>query len=434
MNQDAVAYSGDTIKAMGNGKVGGYLVRFGDPSTRDLTKEYFTAKTYFGAMAGDGSDVLFHHSLPIEGVDTALTDHIFAPMKTYADSVGVFAETVLNMADEYEKTVHDLVVAGKLGWSSGAPNHAVRKSKDGEITRWPIAEGSLTPTPCEPGNRAGVQPMKSISLAEFKSLLPSIPAEPPSVKSKYLGAGTEKAASASAIGSLNDRLLYHVISPALSGGKSYEGDGEEDVDYGAMAPEDKQAHIKNAFDEFRDLSLGIIGHLSADPKAAAIAVKSIKSLYADPDNAAPRLAQLLSGMEFSEFLSVMGAVTDTATRRLAWHEESRAIKQGRSLSAANLTAMQSVSSGLAAHLALLNGVITRGGGNVPGTQADNILPTDAAPVDIIPDDAASDLPIPGKAGSVAGAMPKTHTDLESAVMDQYARSIYLMNHADQITL
>ena len=170
MNDETVIFAGDTIKSLGDGRVGGYLVRFSDASHKDLSGEYFTAKTYYGAREGDGADCLFHHSLPIKGVNSEFTDHIFAPIKTRKDNIGIFAETVLNMSDAYERKVAELVDAGKLGWSSGSAGHACRKAADGEITRWIISEGSLTPTPCESHNVGGVRPLKSVDLSDADAL------------------------------------------------------------------------------------------------------------------------------------------------------------------------------------------------------------------------------------------------------------------------
>jgi hypothetical protein len=52
--------------------------------------------------------------------------------------------------------IQELAKSGKLGYSSGATGHMVERKKmaDGryEITRWPIGEASLTPTPAEPMN------------------------------------------------------------------------------------------------------------------------------------------------------------------------------------------------------------------------------------------------------------------------------------------
>ena len=152
---ETVVAFGDAVKALGEGKIGGYLVRFSDaanPADRDLEGEYFTKATYFGPRHGDGADTLFHHGMPVaEGLE-ALADRLLPPIKTTVDEIGIWAETVLNMADEYEKLIYELAAQGKLGWSSGAPGHMVRRVGP-QITRWPIAEGSLTPTPAEPRNR-----------------------------------------------------------------------------------------------------------------------------------------------------------------------------------------------------------------------------------------------------------------------------------------
>lgn len=178
---DSLIYFGDSIKALDdNGKVGGYLVRFSDDGAqKDLSGEYFTSKTFLGSRDGDGVDTVFHHgqALPIKAKLTkaaqaeieALRDHVFAPVKTKRDAVGVFAETVLDMADEYEKAVFGLVKAGKIGWSSGAVGHLVKKADDGQITRWPIGEASFTPTPCEPQNRAIT--IKSLDAIKFVSVV-----------------------------------------------------------------------------------------------------------------------------------------------------------------------------------------------------------------------------------------------------------------------
>lgn len=174
---EALFYFGDTLKALDDGgKVGGYLVRF---DTVDLTGERFTAKTYLGARDGDGVDTLFHHGQPLPikltGLPAAIKEeierfqrHIFAPVKTKRDAIGIFAEAVLKLSDAFEEAVFGLVKAGKLGWSSGALGHQVIKSADGEILRWIIGEASLTPTPAEPLNRAVT--LKAIEALKFVPL------------------------------------------------------------------------------------------------------------------------------------------------------------------------------------------------------------------------------------------------------------------------
>lgn len=176
-NGDSQIYFGDTLKVLDeSGRVGGYLVRFSDAEHKDLDGEYFTPETYLGSKDGDGVDTYFHHGKTLNLPDTvadevkaevkALADYVFAPIKTTRDAIGIFAEVVLDMAKQYEEMVHGLVKQGKLGWSSGAISHLVRKESDGQLKRWPIGEASLTPTPCEPLNRA--IPVKSLANIDFK--------------------------------------------------------------------------------------------------------------------------------------------------------------------------------------------------------------------------------------------------------------------------
>jgi hypothetical protein len=156
MNEETMIFFGEAVKALDDkGKVGGLLVRFRQGGEVDVTGEHFTSKSYLGANDGDGVDVLFHHGIPVSRDLKAFADHIFSnPVKTKRTDVGIWAETVLSQADEYEAEVLKLVKAGKLGWSSGSTMRVVRKSADGEILRWPIIEASLTHKPAEPLNRA----------------------------------------------------------------------------------------------------------------------------------------------------------------------------------------------------------------------------------------------------------------------------------------
>jgi hypothetical protein len=173
---EALFYFGDTLKALDDkGRVGGYALRFTDREHRDLHGTYFTKDTYLGAHQGDGVDVLFHHGQPLrttrrmteqqkKALD-AFKDHIFSPAKTKRDEVGLFTEVVLDMSDEYERAVYGLVKSGKLGWSSGSTWHMVKATDDGEITRWPIIEISLTPQPAEKLNKAVT--LKAIESLKF---------------------------------------------------------------------------------------------------------------------------------------------------------------------------------------------------------------------------------------------------------------------------
>ncbi len=166
-------YFGDALKILDdNGKIGGYIIRFGSTEHKDLDGEYFTDKTYLGARDGNGVDVMFHHGQPLPVKSTLATpkikaaldklrDYVLPAITTTRDELGVFGETVLDMANDYQKLLFDFVKSGVLGWSTGAVNHLVRIKSNGEILRWPIGEVSLTPQPAEPQNH--VVTLKSLS-------------------------------------------------------------------------------------------------------------------------------------------------------------------------------------------------------------------------------------------------------------------------------
>jgi HK97 family phage major capsid protein len=80
------------------------------------------------------------------------------------DDFGVWAETQLQLRDEYEQFIYAQAEAGKLGWSSGTAGHLVEKEeteKAWRITSWPLGlDDSLTLMPAEPRNT--VIPLKSL--------------------------------------------------------------------------------------------------------------------------------------------------------------------------------------------------------------------------------------------------------------------------------
>ena len=156
--QDALIAIGSSIKALGDGRIGGHLVLFGSPESKDLYGDYFTPETYFGPTDGDGRDVAVNHRIPLKTGDPMLDQELKAlskrllsgHLKTSRDAVGVMAEVVCDMSDEYERTIYKLAEAGKLKWSAGAAPHMVEREPDGQLKMFVISEGSLTPVPAEP--------------------------------------------------------------------------------------------------------------------------------------------------------------------------------------------------------------------------------------------------------------------------------------------
>jgi hypothetical protein len=61
---------------------------------------------------------------------------------------GVWMQAQLDKGNEYFEAIREMVKAGKLFLSSGSVEHLVQiDARSGEMLRWPIVEGSLTPTP-----------------------------------------------------------------------------------------------------------------------------------------------------------------------------------------------------------------------------------------------------------------------------------------------
>jgi len=165
---DALIYYGGAVKALGNGKVGGYLVRFTDEDEPDLEGEFFDARTWYGDAAT--SPVYYNH-----GLDDTLKRRILGKGALELQDVGVWIEAQLEMRDAYERAVYGLAEKGKLGWSSGTAPHLVEREGK-HIARWPLGlDASLTPTPADPGNRA--MPLKTWaeSARNLKTLLEATP-------------------------------------------------------------------------------------------------------------------------------------------------------------------------------------------------------------------------------------------------------------------
>lgn len=161
---------GAEVKALGDGRVGGYLVRFSSQSDPDISgaRDYFTPETDFMTDFPAKSPAWFNHAL-----DTK-KKRLSHDADLRRDEFGVWAETILDERDRYEKFLLELAGAGKLGWSSGTASHLVEREPVGEahhVKRWPLGlDASLTHIPAEPRNE--VLPLKSIS-----ALLPPLPPE-----------------------------------------------------------------------------------------------------------------------------------------------------------------------------------------------------------------------------------------------------------------
>ena len=183
----SISIPGKPIKALGNGKIGGYLVVFGTPDQTDMEREFFTKDTQFGSHST--SLVFYHHGLDGAMKRTILDDA--ATLKT--DEMGVWIEAQLKMRDDYEKFLYAQAESGKAGWSSGTAAHLVEREPRGKamwIKSWPLGlDASITLTPAEP--RARALPIKSLPASQsLQALLQASGEDVNAVKAKAQGSNS----------------------------------------------------------------------------------------------------------------------------------------------------------------------------------------------------------------------------------------------------
>jgi HK97 family phage major capsid protein len=156
---------GGSLKALGDGRIGGHLVLFGDASKTDLVGDFFTTDTDFDIDASAQATVYYQH-----GQDPVLKFRKLGKATLKKDEFGIWAETQLSMRDEYEQFIYGMAESGKMGWSSGVPAHLVEREQVGKayrIKHWPLgSDASLTPTPAEP--RIQAIPLKSLPISNLE--------------------------------------------------------------------------------------------------------------------------------------------------------------------------------------------------------------------------------------------------------------------------
>lgn len=147
------------IKRLGENKIGGYAVAFGNEKEHDIEGDWFTKSTDLWLDTYKNQPVFFDHAVGMkvpgdetEGDDNA--DPRFYKLghitKVAPDDVGVWVEGVLDEHNNWVRGVMELVDKGALYFSSGSAPHLIKRTEAGEIKSWPIIEVSLTPTPAEP--------------------------------------------------------------------------------------------------------------------------------------------------------------------------------------------------------------------------------------------------------------------------------------------
>jgi len=158
-------------------EIEGLLAPYGGPfNGRDLMGEFFSAKTDFALDWFTERPLLYQHGLD-DGTGITVVGRIKAISPT---DLGQWMKAQLDAANEYYEAIKELIKQGKLGLSSGSMRHLVQaNTKTGEILRWPIVEGSLTPTPANP--------LADVAFAEVKGHYKAIGVELPETE-EALGA------------------------------------------------------------------------------------------------------------------------------------------------------------------------------------------------------------------------------------------------------
>ena len=125
---------------------------YGVPFGLDLDGQQFTPETdrCHEWFPNGGRPALYHHGFHKSFKMTP----VGRELSTTTDEVGDFVRAELDKSNKYYEGIAQLVREGKLGWSSGAPDHKVKIAKDGRIELWPVVEYSLTPTPAFPNRVA----------------------------------------------------------------------------------------------------------------------------------------------------------------------------------------------------------------------------------------------------------------------------------------
>jgi len=166
-DNEIVIRFGDEVKATTDGKVRGYLIRFGG---KDLEGDVFSPQCDFGRplKIGDSMPMNLYYA---HGMDPVVGKKAVGAGRIVVKEAGLWYEGQIQMSDQYREMIKRLAVEGRLGFSSGAAGHLVvrEKSFDGDsnlLTVWPLAEASLTPRPAEPRNLAFAK-----SLSNFASLV-----------------------------------------------------------------------------------------------------------------------------------------------------------------------------------------------------------------------------------------------------------------------
>lgn len=149
----------------------GWLAPYGGPAFlggKDWHGEFFSPETDFAlGWFGDWQrPLLYQH-----GLDDNIKTEVVGRISVSPKDKGLWMQAQLDASHEYHDEIAALVSDGTLGASSGSVSHLVQRDrKTGEIKRWPLIEGSLTPTPANPDATVGYA-VKSLDAVQHLAVI-----------------------------------------------------------------------------------------------------------------------------------------------------------------------------------------------------------------------------------------------------------------------
>lgn len=170
LTSPTVVLHGSGLKAVGDGKIEGYLVRFTDKDHPDLYGDYFTKDTFYDVEPGDKVTLYYAH-----GMDPILGKRVLGKGIVNVDEVGLWVEAQLELRDEYERAIYSLAQKDVLGFSSGTLPFLVEYEEQDNgtfwIKSWPIGkDASLTPCPAAGPHLTAISAVK----ASLERVRPSV--------------------------------------------------------------------------------------------------------------------------------------------------------------------------------------------------------------------------------------------------------------------
>lgn len=137
-----------TVKTLGEKRLGGYGILWGDEQNKDLHGEWFDQETtdikaIFDAMGK--IPLIVHH-----GNDDEVKTFVYGEVDVMQeDDTGLWWEGKIKEFEVYKEYVQPLLERQAMFSSTGTLPAAKRRTKSGHITRWPVAEMTTTWIPAE---------------------------------------------------------------------------------------------------------------------------------------------------------------------------------------------------------------------------------------------------------------------------------------------